>query len=275
MNKKSISVLIPYFGDLPWYINYFLHSCKFNPTVDFFLISDTKEFKCLPNNVTHIIKTLEEVNNLASYKLGFKTNINNGYKFCDFKPAYGYLFSDLIEGYDFWGQSDIDIIYGDIRSFVPDDLLEQYDYINVRHDFVTGFFSLFRNNETMNTLFKRSCDYEKVFSSPLHYCFDECNNVHNLISEGKSIFEVETEIQSFMYVLKDAERKNEIRTFFDFICIEGNTGKIRFENGKIIYKRKYEAILYHLIAFKKTCLANSKSRHIPDVYRISPSRIYH
>ena len=168
---------------------------------------------------------MRDINALATQKLGFQTNIENGYKFCDFKPAYGFLFDDLIQGYDFWGQSDIDVIYGDLRKFLDNAMLNEYDYISVRHDFPTGCFSLFRNNSLMNTFFKRSRDYEKVFSSAAHFCFDECNNVHDLLTSGKSIFEVNTEIESFMHLIKSAEIRNEIKAHFDFICIEGTTGK--------------------------------------------------
>jgi hypothetical protein len=45
--QKSIVILICYFGKLPWYFRYFLHSCKFNTSIDFFLISDGVKFEWL------------------------------------------------------------------------------------------------------------------------------------------------------------------------------------------------------------------------------------
>lgn len=274
-NDKSIAIIVCYFGELPWYFRYFLHSCKFNPTIDFIFISDTTDLELLPANVNHIHKTLADINILSSRKLNFQTHIENGYKFCDFKPAYGFLFSDLIEGYDFWGQSDIDLIFGDIRNFMTDDVLDMNDYISMRHDFPTGCFSLFRNNTTMNTFFMRSKDYQKAFSESRHFCFDECNNVHELMTQGKSIFEVGTEIESFMHIVKGAEAKNEIKAHFDFILIEGTTGKIKFDRGKLTYKSTFEVILYHLIAFKRIYNPLHAPNKIPDRYRISPTCIYH
>jgi len=272
---RSIAVLVPYFGKLPWYFHFFLHSCKYNPTIDFYIISDSKEIKGIPANVKVIYKTLEEVNILASNKLGFQTNIKNGYKLCDIKPAYGFIFSDLIKGYDFWGQSDVDIILGDLMSFFDTTFLNSYDYVGVRHDFPTGFFFLFRNNDLMNTLFMRSKDYKKVFSDEKHYCFDECNNVHSELTAGKSIFKLKTEIESFMHIIKDAEMRNGLRLHLDFICIEGTSGNIKFDKGKLFYKNRYEAILYHLIAFKRFGKSSIKNRTIPDKYNISSSRIYY
>jgi len=35
---------------------------------------------------------------MASRKLGFKVTINNPYKLCDFKPAYGLFFEEYTQG---------------------------------------------------------------------------------------------------------------------------------------------------------------------------------
>jgi hypothetical protein len=124
-NEKSIALICCYFGKLPWYFNYFIHSCRYNESVNFFVITDdTTWTKSLPLNVTLIRKTLNEVSQLASQKLGFPVSITSGYKLCDFKPVYGFLFPELLGPYDFWGHCDIDIIFGNIRDFITDELLE-------------------------------------------------------------------------------------------------------------------------------------------------------
>ena len=88
---KSIAILICYLGKLPWYFNYFVHSCKYNPMVDFYIITDDhKNSNMLPPNVVIMNKTMDELNTLASKRLGFKINITHPYKLCDFKPAYGF-----------------------------------------------------------------------------------------------------------------------------------------------------------------------------------------
>src|SRR5882724_11438458 len=122
--KKTIGFINCYFGKLPWYFNYFIHSCKYNPTVDFFIITDDKTYlKPLPPNVKLIYNSLEGVSRHASEKMGFPISIPYGYKLCDFKPAYGFIFSELLHGYDFWGHTDIDIIFGNIRDFITDERL--------------------------------------------------------------------------------------------------------------------------------------------------------
>jgi len=244
-------------------------------SVDFFIVTDIPYDKLLSSNVYMINKSLEQVKDLASEKLGFKVSLDYAYKLCDFKPAYGLIFSDILEKYDFWAQSDIDVIYGNIRSFMDYDMLHYYDFVSVRHDFATGVFALYRNNDLMNNLFKKSADYIKVFSNDEHFCFDECNHVHPLLEDGsRTIFDVETDIQSFTHVVKIAEKEGIIKSHFDFIIMEGITGKVKFNKGAIIYKNKYEALLYHLIKMKAIYNPGKAPKVISDTYNISSKRIY-
>lgn len=275
-SNKSVIVLTCWYGPYPWYFPYFIHSCSFNPTINFIIITDNKEaLPFNPANVKIINKTLEEIKEAAAEKLGFQINIEHPYKLCDFKPAYGFIFSEITKGYDFWGQSDLDVIYGDIRGFITDDMLNTYDFISLRHDYTTGCFALYRNNEKMNTFFMRSKDYRLVLSSPKHYCFDECNFAWDELTAGKSVFELETEIESFTHLIKAAEATGEIKAHFDFILIEGKTGRVVFDEGKIVYKKQFEGILYHLFWLKRIYNPKKVPQKIPHTYHISPTRIYH
>lgn len=273
MNK--IILITCWYGKYPWYLPYYVHSCSFNPDIDFVIITDnTDEIPFLPKNVKIIGKKLEEIIDATSQKIGFQINIDYPYKLCDFKPAYGFMFPEIIDGYDFWGHCDLDIIYGNIRSFFTDIFLDSYDYISVRHDYTTGCFALYRNNDVLNNYFFNSKDYKKVFSDSKHYCFDECNFAWDELTSGASIFDLETEIESFTHLMKDAEKQNNIRTHFDFILMEGYDGRLKFDEGKIIYKNKYEAIMFHLFWLKKVFNPKKWPKKIPDKYSISPTKIY-
>lgn len=276
MKLKSIAVITCWYGAYPWYLPYFIHSCTFNPTLDFYIITDNLEsISNKPDNVKIIFKTIEELKTLASEKLGFPVNIDYPYKLCDFKPAYGFLFPEITQGYDFWGQSDLDIIYGNVRDFITQDMLDHFDFISLRHDYTTGCFALYKNNNVMNKFFMSSKDYQKVFSEAKHYCFDECNFVWHELSVGTSIFDLETEIESFTHLIKRAEQKQEIKAHFDFILLEGLTGRITFDNGRIYYKNQFEGIMYHLYFLKKGYNPQKIPQKIPNKYFISKSKIYH
>jgi hypothetical protein len=275
-NTNSIIIIICWHGNYPWYFPYFIHSCSYNENIDFCVITENKDpILNKPKNVKIVNKSIAELKLNMSKKLRLDINIDYPYKLCDFKPAYGFLFPEIIEGYDFWGQSDLDIICGNIRGFITEEMLNQFDFISLRHDYTTGCFALYRNCEKMNRFFMRSKDYQLVFTNAKHYCFDECNFAWDELTEGKSIFEVETEIESFTHLIKAAELTNEIKAHFDFILMEGKTGRIVFDNGKIIYKNKFEAVLYHLFWLKKIYTPKKNVRKIPAKYYISPTRIYH
>jgi hypothetical protein len=272
---NSIALLVCYSGKLQWYTAYFIHSCESNPTIDFYIITDDYTYtNPLPNNVKLIYKTLNEISLLAAQKLGFEVNIANGYKLCDFKPAYGLIFSKLLTGYDFWGHCDIDLIFGSIRDFITNDLLENHDLISVRHDWLSGCFLLYKNTDKLNTLFLHSKDYQKVLSTEKHYCFDETNFAHDEFTAGKAYYEIDTEIESMMHVVKKLEAENYIKPFFDFYIIEGLPGKLKWENGKMFYRNKYEILFYHLIYFKNRYIPKKKIDYIPDRFTISPTKIY-
>lgn len=274
VESYKIIIIITYFGKHPWYFAYFLHSCKFNSTIDFVIFLDCEYEYEVPANVKIILISFEEVRILASKKLGFQVTIEFPYKLCDFKPAYGLIFEDFIGDYHFWGQSDIDIIYGDLRMFLTTELLASTDFVNVRHDYTTGCFTLCRNNNKMNVFFKRSKDYKKVFTKIEYFGFDELNFKHCELNEGKQLFEIETEIECFTHIIKSAMQKNEINAHFDFIMIEGVPGKLKFNNGKLIYKNRFEVILYHLYWLKKIYTPEVILTAVPNIYHISPTRIY-
>ncbi len=275
---KKIAVIICYLGKLPWYFEYFVHSCKYNPTVDFYIVTDDHEdSNMLPSNVIVMHKTMDEINSLASQRLGFRTNITRPYKLCDVKPTYGFLFQDFIRGYDFWGHGDIDIIFGDIRGFITDELLDQYELINIRHDFLAAYFLLFKNNEKMNTLFMKSKDYRKVLSNDRYYCFEETNFKYNEFADGFHFPETRTkegmEIESMMHLIKRLKEEGRIKAYFDHHVIDGVPGKLKWVDGKLYYKNKHEALLYHLIKLKRIYTPKRVGR-IPDSFHISPTRIY-
>jgi hypothetical protein len=263
MEIKSIVLINCYFGPFPWYFNLFLKSCEKNPTINIFIFTDNKIDIKHPNNIRFIPFSLVLFNKLATEKLGFKINIEKPYKLCDFKPAYGEIFQDFIKTFDFWGITDIDIVFGRIREFMNKEVLDEYDVISVRDDDTTGFFMLFRNIENVNSLFRKSKDYKLVFTSNEHYCFDECNFKHFELSHGEDIINLDCSIESFHHVVKLNNGTN-IKAYYDFHVIEGMPGKLKWNRGILTYKNEFEALLYHLISYK----ANHYSRRI--VFRKVP-----
>jgi hypothetical protein len=275
-HKKDIAMLFLYFGEFPWYFPYFLQSCKYNTSIDFFIISDHIYHSQLPDNVILIEQSFKGLTKLISNKLGFGVSIPYPYKLCDFKPTFGLVFSDLIKGYKFWGHGDIDIILGRITNFITDKVLNNHDIISIRHDYLTGNFLLYKNNPTINSLFKNSKDYKKVFTSPQHFCFDETNFTWSLFGSGISYDKIYCEIESMTHVVHKLKKSKSITAYFDFHMISGR-GNFKWEKGVLWFTDEgvdYEIMLYHLIDFKHVYRPRKIPKIIPDLFLFDTKKIY-
>jgi len=275
-NKTNIAFLICWHGHYPWYFPYFFHSCRYNQDIDFFIFTDNKNENIdYPENVKIIPYSIEQFKVDAANKLGFEIAVESGYKLCDFKPALGYIFSDYIEKYDFWGYCDIDIIFGNIRAFMTDEILEEYDIISARHDYLTGCFSLYRNNPYMRELFKHSKDYKKVFTEPRNFFFDETNFAFKEFEKGLHYSQIKTEVESMTHVVRRLEEEKKLNALFEFQIVEGFAGNMLWNKGTLIYRREFEAMLYHLVRFKrKYPQPVDLQKQIPNKFRIGKKKIY-
>jgi hypothetical protein len=113
------------------------------------------------------------MNLLASEKLGIPLHIEHPYKLCDLKPSYGIIFSEYLNGYDFWGYGDLDLVYGNIRKFITSDILKEYDIVSNHPDFITGHFCILRNTPFINELFMSGGQYKNSFLKKKYVGFDE------------------------------------------------------------------------------------------------------
>lgn len=271
---KKIVLINLFFGQFPWYFNFFLKSCEANKDINFLIFTDNDVDFIFPPNVKLIKASLDSFNELASERLGFKINVRRPYKFCDFKPCFGEIFQNYITEYDFWGMCDIDLVFGRIRNFITDDLLNNFDVISVRHDYTTGFFLLFKNTKEINSLFKKSKDYKKILTSVNNYCFDECNYKYSYLEEPKDILNIDCEIESMLEVLVKENEKGNIIVHFDFLVVEGTPGKLKWDNGILSYNNKFEVLLYHFVAYKYNIFSKKINwDKIPDVFYIDKYNI--
>lgn len=171
--RKKIAVIIPWFGSWPGWIEYFLLSCRWNPAIDWIFPSDAPDPCPGAENLKFIPCTLQEFSRKAGERLDLDLDLRFPYKICDFKPAYGHIFSDLIRDYKFWGYGDLDLVYGAFGDFIPDSLLETHDVISNHPDFITGHLCLLRNTKKIRELYATGEAYRKAFTSKYYTGFDE------------------------------------------------------------------------------------------------------
>lgn len=168
-----IALVVPYYGKLPSFFRAWAYTAGFleQQMIDFILLTDLEIGFELPNNIKVFKMSFDELKRRVQSKFDFKISLDTPYKLCDYKPAYGFIFSDMLKKYSFWGHCDVDVLWGDVRKFVTDEILASYDKIQY-----LGHFVLYRNCCEMNQLFMKKAGlfhYRKVFSTPEYYSFDE------------------------------------------------------------------------------------------------------
>lgn len=171
--SNSIGIVIPYFGAWPPWIEFFLESCRANRTVNWILVSDLDPPENRSQNVRHVRIGFEEYRDRLSEAFGTGVNLKHAYKLCDFKPALPYVHRDLMSQFDFVGFGDLDVIYGDVRSFYEDRLLDQYDMLSTHRDRVSGHLFLMRNSERNITAFQRTPGWKDALHREDYAAFDE------------------------------------------------------------------------------------------------------
>ncbi len=174
--RKTIGLICPYFGRLDQdHMKLWFQSCAYNMDIDFILITDDKEIEGLlkPDNVHCHYLAWDSCKKKIQSHYDFNVPLVYKYKICDLKPAFGEIFREYLEGYDYWGHIDVsDTIFGNLRRFITDDLLESYDKIHM-----FGHLILYKNTEEVNVRYriplKSGKSYRDVFAVEETMCFDE------------------------------------------------------------------------------------------------------
>ena len=133
-------------------------------------------------------------------ELGVNCPPLKGRKLCDYRPAFGEMYADEIEDYDFWGHTDLDCVYGRLWDYIPDELLNGIDiYSNDPYPRICGPFSLYRAS-VCQSLFRRNSDWRRVFEDPAHHGFDEVGMEGTIANSALRVHHDHLEGEDSMYV---------------------------------------------------------------------------
>ena len=169
----SICIVIPYFGQWPFWVNLFIESCRLNPTVNWLIYTDCGLIDDCPENIE--IKTISygDYCKFVSNRLGINFYPKNPYKLCDIRPAYGLIHEDDLIDYDFWGFGDIDLIYGNIRHFLTNNRLAHKDIFSNHKTRTSGHLCLVRNLSDLRFAFQKIPQWQQKFTTKQHLAIDE------------------------------------------------------------------------------------------------------
>ena len=142
MNKIFI---LPYFGKYPDWLDQWIANMEYL-NYDYIIYSSLKKFK-------------QRVRD----KLGIEPNIEGGTgKVWDYRPALGVLFEEEIKGYDYWGHTDFDCVYGDVDKYMP----KEFDIWSNHHNYICGPWTIYKNDSWINNLFRLCPEWKEIMENP-------------------------------------------------------------------------------------------------------------
>lgn len=251
---SRIALFIFYVGPLPDYFRYFSESFDRNKDVDIdiYLFNDCLAQPDTSGHLKTIPFTLEEFNQLASQKLEMPINVNWGYKVCELRPAFGVIFDEYLTDYDFWGYCDLDIILGKISHFITEEILATYDVITASEVQIVGHFTVFRNTDTVNNLFRETDDYIKVFTDlDNQYDFDEsCKRFHGRPFSFEEL-KATDQMASIYDLVMNSREKYGLKVYMKSMVREEPPLNITYRDGVFFDSFTQQEFLYfHLVKVK-------------------------
>lgn len=263
MVKKCF--IICWFGKFPEYFPQWVVSCSFNKSYDFLIFTDQEYSEPIPDNIKLIPLTLDEFKNKAETVLEIKCDIKKPYRICDFRPMFGLIFKDEISDYDFWGYCDIDLIFGNLENFILDD-----DFAKFSAFFNGGPFTLIKNNNYMNNLFKlkgSAFNYKKVISHDAIFAFDEVTGIQQIARNNN------VNAKFLVPCIETDTRHLQLRSRFDIF--NPNVQAFYWENGNLFRvaqigkKIMYQDYAYIHLQKRKVEMLSSKN-NMKESFWITP-----
>ena len=193
-----LAIIIPFIGQgqdsIPSYLELFCQTAAGSAgLVDFLIFHDgifgpstqmEGRFSCPENVIFHSLESIEEFSRTLIRVMDRKPEeqLETGgsretlaeivttfirshpYVLVEFKPAFGHIFEQYLEGYSHWGYADLDMLIGDLERWITPDELEDFDIVTYGFGdqnrlYLRGQFTFHKNDkETINQLW-RGCDY--------------------------------------------------------------------------------------------------------------------
>jgi len=174
-----LCMLAFYFGPLPPYFQLTLRSMGANEDVDWIIFTD-QDVDRTPRNVRTERRSFDSFTDYVKSKFDFPLQVPRPYKLADTRPAFGYIFEDILEDYDLWGFSDLDIIFGQITKFLTPELVARYEKF-----FLRGHFSIYRNTVDARAWFRNEnfgTTFREAMARPSIQYWDEWQGINKILT---------------------------------------------------------------------------------------------
>lgn len=246
-SQPRICLVLAYLGQWPPYVDLFLHSIRCNPDVDWLIVCDHPLPEIdVPSNVRVLVTTKAELVQRIADRVQTPVNLAVPYKLCDFKCAYGVIFQDELQGYDVWGHCDSDIVFGQIRRFVTDEILDSYDKVLMH-----AYMAFYRNSLAPNNFFRLTTptiNYQDVFADPRYRGLDEWPGMARILKHHNIPYfqqEFMATPAPWRYELQAVQVKNYYPQAF--VWDKGRILQLHWDGAKVV---ETEFALIHLMRRK-------------------------
>jgi hypothetical protein len=169
---NRILMTAAYFGRWPNWFPAYIASCAANKEIDWLFLTDCEIPENPYPNIRYAAMTLADLNQRATETLKVPVR-KDVYSQCDIRPAYGLILEEFFQGYEFWGHTDVDIIWGDIKTFISDEILDKNSIVSSRKNTFSGHFTLYKNVDSINNLFRKHVEWKNFVENETYHCFDE------------------------------------------------------------------------------------------------------
>lgn len=175
----KIAMFMPYFAAdpkaVPVLYRTWQKSAAMNNEIDFFVVTNLaveehKEY----GNIHYIFMSADDFWEKLQSILDFPIS-HSYYKTAEYRVFFGIIFKDILRGYDYWGTTDPDVIYGDIMKFISP-YLEQDAEVIGRY----SPFRLIKNTESLCNMpfyevkgMEHPLTLKDAFSTDCCWYFDE------------------------------------------------------------------------------------------------------
>ena len=179
MSAPSIRLVVPHFGNRPSYFPLVVRTMAANPDIDWLLFTE-RPVEGAPPNVTVRPCEFSDLAARIRAHFDFEVALEQPYKLCDFRPAFGEIFAEELAGYDFWGHCDLDVLFGRIREHLPPEAFETDKIL------FQGNFALYRNTAEAARWYRHEVgrvSYRDAMTDPNARHFDEWAGMYYVIRD--------------------------------------------------------------------------------------------
>lgn len=189
-NALKFAFLVPFFGPLPPYFDFWAKSCEPNhERFHWYVYSDQITSSYALNSAVTIVPYLfEEMRRDISSILNINIPENNKRKVCDYRIMFYFLrrHKEPLDSYDYIGYTDVDMVYGAIADYLPENV-EQYALISANEGKPCGPFTLIKR--PMLDILRESDEIKRCFEADVHLKFDESEKLMNILkNEQHAVF---------------------------------------------------------------------------------------